>query len=77
MATERFLHMRLSREDCATLDALVDRVNREAGLRGKKLPRVGKSRDYHSQDYHSQSDVVRLAIAEALLRRCEEQHQAA
>ena len=72
MATERFLHMRLTREDCATLDALVDRVNREAGLRGKKPPRIGKFRDYQSQ-----SDVVRLAIAEALLRRCEEQHQAA
>ena len=26
MATERFLHMRLSREDCANLDALVERM---------------------------------------------------
>ncbi|MCY4285395.1 MAG: hypothetical protein OXC65_08605, partial [Thiotrichales bacterium] len=67
MATERFLHMRLSREDCATLDALVDRVNRDDGLKGKRQPHFGKPRDHHSQ-----SDVVRLAIAEALLRRCEE-----
>jgi len=59
--------MRLSREDCATLDALVDRVNRDDGLKGKRQPHIGKPRDHHSQ-----SDVVRLAIAEALLRRCEE-----
>ena len=67
MATERFLHMRLSREDCATLDALVDRVNRDDALRGNRQPHVGKPHDHHNQ-----SDVVRLAIAEALLRRCEE-----
>jgi len=68
MATERFLHMRLTREDCATLDALIDRVNRDDGLNGSRLPHVGKPRHHHSR-----SDVVRLAIAEALLRRCEEQ----
>ena len=70
MATERFLHMRLTREDCATLDALVDRVNRDdapEGKRHERQPHIGKPRDHHSQ-----SDVVRLAIAEALLRRCEE-----
>jgi len=67
MATERFLHMRLSREDCANLDALLDRVNRDEGLNDKRLPHVGRPRHHHSQ-----SDVVRLAIAEALLRRCEE-----
>ena len=60
MATERFLHMRLSRQDCENLDALVDRVNRERsrgkGGLGSLAPRT-------------QSDIVRLAIAEALLRR--------
>jgi len=65
MATERFLHMRLSREDCATLDALVDRVNREEPEKGRL--------EYHlTPSPRTQSDVVRLAIAEALLRRCEE-----
>ena len=67
MATERFLHMRLSRQDCANLDALIDRVNRDDELRDKRQTHIEKPRDYHSQ-----SDVVRLAIAEALLRRCEE-----
>ncbi len=72
MATERFLHMRLSREDCANLDALVARVNRDDELRGNRQPHVGKPRDHHSQ-----SDVVRLAIAEALLRRREREARAA
>ena len=73
MPTERFLHMRLSREDCANLDALVARVNRDNTPRGNRQLPVGKPRDQHSQ-----SDVVRLAIAEALLRRCgEEEAQAA
>ncbi len=67
MATERFLHMRLTREDCALLDALVDRVNRDDAPRGARYRHVGKPRDHHTR-----SDVVRLAIAEALLRRCEE-----
>ena len=69
MATERYLHMRLSREDCENLDALVDRVNRDEALGGK-----GPSCIVRSPRHHCQSDVVRLAIAEALLRRCEEQH---
>ncbi len=64
MATERFLHMRLTREDCATLDALVAQVNRDEELRGRKFPHVGKPLGSYSQ-----SDVVRLAIAEALSRR--------
>jgi len=65
MATERFLHMRLTREDCATLDALVAKVNRDDGLRrGRRFPHVGKPLGNYSQ-----SDVVRLAIAEALSRR--------
>ena len=64
MATERFLHMRLSRQDCANLDALVDRVNREEGWEGGSLSRV-------TPRAQTQSDVVRLAIAEALLRRFE------
>ena len=72
MATERFLHMRLTREDCATLDELVARVNRDDELRGNRQPHVGRLRGQHSQ-----SDVVRLAIAEALLRRCEREAQAA
>ncbi|MCY4284909.1 MAG: hypothetical protein OXC65_06130 [Thiotrichales bacterium] len=67
MATERFLHMRLSREDCAALDALVERVNRGEALGTTRDPHVGKPRYRRSQ-----SDVVRLAIAEALLRRFEE-----
>ena len=67
MPTERFLHMRLSREDCANLDALVARVNRDENSANGRQPHIEKPRDYHSQ-----SDVVRLAIAEALLRRCEE-----
>jgi len=67
MATERFLHMRLTREDCELLDALVERVNQSNGIQGKRRPHVGKPRDRHSR-----SDVVRLAIAEALLKRCEE-----
>jgi len=67
MATERFLHMRLTQEDCALLDALVDRVNRDDPTRGARHRHVGKPRDHHTR-----SDVVRLAIAEALLRRCEE-----
>jgi len=67
MATERFLHMRLSREDCANLDALVDRVNQEEpAKRGRLECRVMVSPS------RTQSDVVRLAIAEALLRRVEE-----
>ena len=65
MATERFLHMRLSREDCANLDALMDRVNRECGPRDRLPYRW-------TQPPQTRSDVVRLAIAEALLRRCEE-----
>ncbi len=65
MATERFLHMRLSREDCANLDALVDRVNREA-------PGKERLECWVTPRIQTQSDVVRLAIAEALLRRCEE-----
>jgi len=64
MATERFLHMRLSRQDCANLDALVDRVNREEGEGGARLNRM-------TPRAQTQSDVVRLAIAEALLRRFE------
>ena len=64
MATERFLHMRLSRQDCANLDALVDRVNREEGWEGGSLSRV-------TPRAQTQNDVVRLAIAEALLRRFE------
>jgi len=60
MATERFLHMRLTREDCATLDALVAKVNRDRsrgeGDLGFLAPRT-------------QSDIVRLAIVEALKRR--------
>jgi len=71
MATERFLHMRLSREDCANLDALVAKVNRDDEPRDNRQPYVGRLRD------HSQSDVVRLAIVEALVRRCEEEEQAA
>ena len=67
MATERFLHMRLSREDCANLDALVARMNSDEGLRGRRLPHVGKPLGHYSQ-----SDVVRLAIAEALLKLCKE-----
>ena len=70
MATERFLHMRLSREDCANLDELVGRVNRDEALGATGLSCIVKSPRRH----HCQSDVVRLAIAEALLRRCEEQH---
>ncbi|MCY4220660.1 MAG: hypothetical protein OXC25_09940 [Thiotrichales bacterium] len=65
MPTERFLHMRLSREDCANLDALVDRVSREQPEKGRLEYRV-------TPPTRTQSDVVRLAIAEALLRRCEE-----
>jgi len=64
MATERFLHMRLSRQDCANLDALVDRVNREEGEGGTSLNRM-------TARTQTRSDVVRLAIAEALLRRFE------
>jgi len=64
MATERFLHMRLSRQDCANLDALVDRVNREEGEGGASLNRM-------TPRAQTRSDVVRLAIAEALLRRFE------
>jgi len=67
MATKRFLHMRLSPEDCANLDALVDRVNRGEALKDYRQPHVEKPRPQYSQ-----SDVVRQAIAEALLRRCEE-----
>ncbi|MCY4350444.1 MAG: hypothetical protein OXC25_11420 [Thiotrichales bacterium] len=67
MATERFLHMRLSREDCANLDALVERMNRDEKPANGRPPHVGRPRQHHSQ-----SDVVRLAIAEALLRRFEE-----
>jgi len=66
MATKRFLHMRLTQEDCALLDALVDRVNHDDGLREKLRPHVGRPRNRQNR-----SDVVRLAIAEALLRRCE------
>ena len=58
--------MRLTREDCATLDALVAKVNRDDGLRGRRFPHVGKPLGSYSQ-----SDVVRLAIAEALSRRRE------
>jgi len=65
MATKRFLHMRLSRQDCANLDALVERVNLEEGEGGSRLSRM-------TARAQTQSDVVRLAIAEALLRRCEE-----
>jgi len=65
MTTERFLHMRLSREDCANLDALVDRVSREAPEKGQMDCRM-------TPLARTQSDVVRLAIAEALLRRVEE-----
>ena len=64
MATKRFLHMRLSRQDCANLDALVARVNREEGEGGTSLNRM-------TPRAQTQSDVVRLAIAEALLRRFE------
>jgi len=65
MATEKFLHMRLSREDCALLDALVVRVN-DDHPEGRKHTHPGQPR------HRTRSDVVRLAIAEALLRRCEE-----
>ena len=68
MATKRYLHMRLSHQDCANLDALVDRVNRDDAPRGNRQPHVGKPLGHYSQ-----SDVVRLAIAEALIRRCEVQ----
>jgi len=68
MAIGRFLHMRLSDEDSENLDALVDRMNRDEGMKGKRPPHVGKPRDHYSR-----SDVVRLAIEEALLRRREEQ----
>ncbi len=64
MATARFLHMRLSQEDCALLDALVVRVN-DNDPESNKHPHPGPPR------YRTRSDVVRLAIAEALLRRCE------
>ena len=66
MATERFLHMRLTREDCALLDALVVRVNHDDVPEGNGHTHDGRQRG------RTQSDVVRLAIAEALLRRCEE-----
>jgi len=65
MATERFLHMRLSREDCANLDALVARVSGEHPEKSQLECRM-------TPPPRTQSDVVRLAIAEALLRRCEE-----
>ncbi|MCY4283791.1 MAG: hypothetical protein OXC65_00435 [Thiotrichales bacterium] len=65
MATARFLHMRLSQDDCDLLDALVVRVN-DNDAEDDKDPYPGPPR------YRTQSDVVRLAIAEALLRRCEE-----
>ncbi len=64
MATERFLHMRLTREDSALLDALVVRVN-DDDPDGRKHAHRGQPR------HRTRSDVVRLAIAEALLRRCE------
>jgi len=66
MATERYLHMRLSREDCANLDALMDRVNQEEPAK-KGWPEYRMATRTQTQ-----SDVVRLAIAEALLKRCEE-----
>ncbi len=65
MATERFLHMRLSREDCANLDALVERMSWDGAEKEQPERRA-------MQRPRTQSDVVRLAIAEALLRRCEE-----
>ncbi len=62
MATERFLHMRLTREDCDKLDALVDRVVRD--MEGdRKFLREGCLRRY------TRSDVVKMAIEEALLKR--------
>ena len=64
MATERFLHMRLTREDCAALDALVDRVNRE-----ESPPLKGRLECRMTPPPRTQSDVVRMAIAEALLKR--------
>jgi len=42
-------------------------VNRDDELKDKRHSHIEKPRDHRSQ-----SDVVRLAIAEALLRRCEE-----
>ncbi len=62
MATERFLHMRLTREDCANLDALVERVNREEPEKGRLECRM-------TPPTRTMSDVVRIAIAEALLKR--------
>jgi len=64
MATEKFLHMRLTPEDSALLDALVMRMNFDT-TEGSR----------HGQGAHrrqpTKSDAVRRAIAEALLRRCE------
>jgi len=64
MATEKFLHMRLTPEDSALLDALVVRMNFDT-TEGNR----------HGQGAHprqpTKSDAVRRAIAEALLRRCE------
>ncbi len=67
MATGRFLHMRLSAEDSMNIDALVDRMNQDQALQEMRQPHVGKPRGYFSR-----SDVVRLAIEEALSRRREE-----
>jgi len=67
VATKRFLHMRLTPEDCNLLDLLVERVNEDEELKAKKRPHAGRP-----PSHFSQSDVVRIAVAEALLRRCEE-----
>jgi len=64
MRTERFLHMQLSREDCANLDALVERMNSEPP------PPKGRLECRITPPPRTQSDVVRLAIEEALSRRC-------
>jgi len=65
MATEKFLHMRMTREDCDNLDALLNEVQRD--MHGdRKFLHGGCLRRY------TRSDVVKMAIAEALLKRQEE-----
>ncbi len=65
MATQRFLHMRMTQEDCAILDALIEEVRGD--MKGaKRLLYGGSLRRY------TRSDVVKMAISEALIRRREE-----
>ena len=52
--TERFLHMRLTGEDCARLDTLTRVMNEAVAPGGRRF---------------TQSDVVRMAVQETLERR--------